>query len=301
MYIDIPMTPAIKLLTGLLVFTLFVLAGVAALTLVLYLGDIPLEETDNLIGILEEGSYTNTIRLALGANHLVTFVAGSYVLSRLFSNKSYCQYTPLNGQVSMSIFMKVVLLLLLCYPMAGLLGYFSSQLVLPAWMQNFDHANESTLSELIKMDDWQEMLLNLLVIAVLPGIGEEMLFRGIIQNELQQTMRSKALALILASFIFAAFHLDFTGLLPKFIIGLVLGITYLLTRNLLYSILLHILNNGSQVLLAYFYITPAEEAPIQPPDFIQIIGILATLPLIYFYITYLTASNNHGTGIENQA
>jgi len=73
------------------------------------------------------------------------------------------------------------------------------------------------------MNSVADLLINLLIIAVLPAIGEELLFRGVIQRELVKVMDNPHIAILLASIIFSAVHMQIQGFLPKLIIGLILG------------------------------------------------------------------------------
>jgi uncharacterized protein len=87
-----------------------------------------------------------------------------------------------------------------------------------------------------------EMIRNLLTM-LLVAAGEEMLFRGYIQGNLQNVL-PKWLALILSSIIFMLAHLNnpsqqWLSMPGIFAGGIILGVNYLFTRNLWFSILFH--------------------------------------------------------------
>ncbi|MGL5033855.1 MAG: lysostaphin resistance A-like protein, partial [Microcystaceae cyanobacterium] len=78
---------------------------------------------------------------------------------------------------------------------------------------------------------------------------EEIMFRGFLLSSLTRYM-SVGTAIVLSSFLFAIAHLNFSEVLPLMGLGIILGIVYTRTRNLLTSMLLHCLwNSGTLVSL----------------------------------------------------
>jgi membrane protease YdiL (CAAX protease family) len=87
---------------------------------------------------------------------------------------------------------------------------------------------------------------------VLPAIGEELFFRGSLQNILEKWTQRPFIAVILASFFFAFFHFSFYKFLPIFVLGMVLGTLFYVTRNLWYCIFFHFVNNTMALLASYY-------------------------------------------------
>ncbi len=94
-------------------------------------------------------------------------------------------------------------------------------------------------------------LLMFVVIAVIPAVGEELVFRGMIQTEMMRAVRNPHLGIWLTAAFFSAFHMQFFGFVPRLFIGAFLGYIYYWSGNLWYPILAHFLNNGVQVLGIY--------------------------------------------------
>jgi membrane protease YdiL (CAAX protease family) len=88
------------------------------------------------------------------------------------------------------------------------------------------------------------MWLNIMIIAVLPAISEELIFRGVFQKIFQNIFRSGHLAVWFTSFLFSAIHLQFYGFLPRFILGLIFGYLFLWSRNLWFPVIAHFINNA---------------------------------------------------------
>ncbi len=107
------------------------------------------------------------------------------------------------------------------------------------------------------------LLFNLLMIAVVPAFGEELLFRGVIQNLLIRSMRNVHLAVILGALIFSLLHFQFYGLIPRFLLGLFLGYFFLWSGSLWVPMLMHFVNNGLAVVAFYLHYNGVSDVPME--------------------------------------
>ncbi len=152
----------------------------------------------------------------------------------------------------------VIMLAFCTFPVTGLAGQLNSGMVLPDWLSGVgewikdkeDYADH--LLELIMTPEtFAGMWLNILIIAALPAISEELIFRGVFQKIFQNLFRSGHLSVWFTSFLFSAIHLQFYGFLPRFILGLIFGYLFLWSRNLWYPVIAHFINNAVPVAAAY--------------------------------------------------
>jgi len=97
---------------------------------------------------------------------------------------------------------------------------------------------------------WQVILL----IAVIPGIGEELTFRGVLLYGLRRRYHPVVLPLVVGA-IFGFFHVALFRLFPTAFLGVILTAVTLLTGSIFPAILWHVLNNGTSVLLGYYFKT----------------------------------------------
>ena len=103
------------------------------------------------------------------------------------------------------------------------------------------------------------LLVNLLLMAVLPALSEEITFRGVLQQLLTAPHRlspfasrlSPHLAIWLTAIIFSAIHMQFYGFVPRMLMGALFGYMMVWTGSLWVPMLMHFVNNGMAVLL-YF-------------------------------------------------
>ena len=141
---------------------------------------------------------------------------------------------------------------LLSIPLVGFSAYYNQLIPLPDWMiQNEDRVKQF-IEKLLTFNSLSDLIMAFIVIAVIPAIAEEWVFRGILQNYLIRWLKNPWIGLILSAALFSGIHMQFEGFIPRFILGFSLGFVYLIGKSLWYPILLHLINNGSQVLLAYF-------------------------------------------------
>jgi hypothetical protein len=129
--------------------------------------------------------------------------------------------------------------------------------------------------------------LALTVIAIVPAIGEEFLFRGIVQNLLLNVSRNIHLSIWISAFLFSAIHFQFFGFVPRMLLGALFGYLYFWSGNLLYPIAAHFINNGFTLLMIYLFrsdvinfdIESTESVPITT---VLIFGVITTALLYYF-------------------
>ena len=149
--------------------------------------------------------------------------------------------------------------MLLSFPVAQILYWVNRQISLPEWASRMEKASESTLENLLIMNSPGELLFNIMVVAVIPAIGEELVFRGIVQQRLQRYLPAAWQAIWISALLFSLFHLQFAGFLPRLLLGAVLGYLFFWTQNLWIPIIAHLLINGLQLIVTYLYNGPLED------------------------------------------
>jgi uncharacterized protein len=206
----------------------------------------------------------------------------------------------LGAKVEMLPVIMVFFLLLSFMALNSLFIKWNQEIQFPEFMKEFetwahnmeDEAAKQTRA-LTSMHSVLELVVALVVIAVLPAIGEEFVFRGVIQNELFRGTKNIHVAIWISAAIFSAIHLQFFGFIPRMLLGALFGYLYYWSGNLWLAILAHFINNGLSVIAMYFYqrgvyqrgaleydIENTEEVPV---NVIIISGILTAGLLYYFY------------------
>lgn len=271
-------------LIGIIIGALLLFNG--ALLAVAHYYNIQLTSEDDLFALLKEEKYTLAVKSIVGLNHFLTFIAAPLVFVFVFYKNKITSYLQLD-HFPPPLLLWFPLALFFLYPLMGFLTFYISQLELPAFMAEMDVDAMETLNSLLKMDTIGDLLINLFLIAILPGVGEELLFRGIIQKEITNRWQNPHLAIWVTAFIFGVFHFQIVGLLPKMMIGLVLGYAYYYSGSLILPMIMHALNNGFATLGYYFAGNQIEEqdalvenVPILPV-IISVLGFLMIMTYIH--------------------
>jgi CAAX protease family protein len=155
------------------------------------------------------------------------------------------------------------------------------------WMKETEEQLAETTIMMTTFDNFGSFLFAFVVIAVLPGIGEEIMFRGILQNSLHKWTKNAHIAIWVSGFIFAAIHLQFYGLVPRMMLGIVFGYLYVWSGNIWFPIIAHITNNGLALIMTYMYQLNATELDIDDtetvPEMISVIGLVIFVAVFYLF------------------
>jgi uncharacterized protein len=153
----------------------------------------------------------------------------------------------------------VVILAFCIFPVTGFTGGLNSSMHFPDWLSGVEkwmiskeNKADNITELLIEAKSPQIMLLNILIIAVLPAIGEELVFRGVFQKIFTVYFRSGHLAIWITAFIFSFVHLQFFGFIPRMILGVVFGYLFYWSGSIWLPVLAHFINNAFPVIVTYF-------------------------------------------------
>jgi membrane protease YdiL (CAAX protease family) len=97
-----------------------------------------------------------------------------------------------------------------------------------------------------------ELFLVVLTLCVVPAVGEELLFRGILQDRLCGTLCKDSVCVLLVSVLFALVHFDWLGFVPRVLLSVFLGYVYIVCGDLRVPMFFHFVNNVVAVMYAYF-------------------------------------------------
>jgi membrane protease YdiL (CAAX protease family) len=91
------------------------------------------------------------------------------------------------------------------------------------------------------------------MIALIPALGEEFLFRGTVQRIFAEWFRSEHLAIWAAALLFSLMHYQFLGLIPRVMLGALFGYLFAWTGSIWVAVLAHFVNNGLAVVYYYCF------------------------------------------------
>lgn len=128
------------------------------------------------------------------------------------------------------------------------------------WMKQREKESFEMLKVFIATTSIRDLLINILILALVPAVCEEMFFRGFLQKTLSFRF-SPITALLLSAFIFSLLHFQFYGFFSRFVLGCVLGYVFMLSDNVTPGILAHFAYNSLMVFVGYIYTLSGVEIP----------------------------------------
>lgn len=194
----------------------------------------------------------NFLRAANLFTHLFTFTVPALLLAVILYRRRWAGFLKLNRLPSANVLIAGIFFLLGIFVFSQFAYWLNRQVPLPSWASDMESSAGRLIEGLLVMESPWELGFTVLIVAVLPAVGEELVFRGVLQQELEKASGKPIAAVWISAFIFSAFHLQFAGLLPRFLLGAGLGYLFYWTRSLWAPMAAHFLVNGLQVAGQYY-------------------------------------------------
>ncbi len=164
-----------------------------------------------------------------------------------------------------------------------------------AWARERETLAEEITKFFTTFNSTGEFIVGLIVIAVFPAIGEELVFRGMLQPELYRATKNQHVAIWISAFIFSAFHVQFFGFVPRMLLGALFGYLYVWSGSLSVSMIGHFVNNGFSVVMMYLnqqgIVTMDMETPEAAPWPIVVSFTIVFIALGYYFKKQFKPSN----------
>jgi hypothetical protein len=122
---------------------------------------------------------------------------------------------------------------------------------LEAWMKTMEEEAEKLTRAFMQMPTPGAFLFNMFMIALLPAIGEEFMFRGLIQRLFKEWLGNIHVAIFLSALLFSAMHMQFYGFLPRMVLGIVFGYLFYWSGSIWIPVFAHFIQNGLVVMVTY--------------------------------------------------
>ena len=182
------------------------------------------------------------------------FIAPSLLIAYLFSG-NVAKYLSLDRGTPFLPALLVTLLIFVINPFINFTGELNAGMHFPAWlegveewMRTAEENAEQLTKAFLEVDTFGGLLFNLVMVAILPALGEELLFRGVIQKQLTAWTGNHHWGIWLAAALFSALHMQFYGFLPRMILAAIFGYLLVWSGSLWLPILAHFVNNAGAVI-----------------------------------------------------
>jgi len=230
-------------------------------------------------------------------SQLSLFIASSFAFAFLVAKKPW-RYLGLDKMPSLKLIVIAIVIGLVSSPFLDWVMHVNYNMHLPAFLsslENWMRQMEEEASELTNLflsgDTVSTLLVNLFMMALLAGLGEELLLRGITQPLFIRITKNAHWGIWIAAALFSFMHLQFLGFFPRLLLGALFGYYYYWSKNLWIPITAHIANNGIIVVYTFFYGTEASGLQIgavkpeeSPSVFLIVLSLsLSIAGLMFFY------------------
>jgi membrane protease YdiL (CAAX protease family) len=201
-----------------------------------------------LLDLLPKPVSNTTLKLEQVVSTILLFGLPAFFYARMTFAQRPLYHLGFRPADKPNFYLLGILLLLFAFPLEGWLGIINKRIPLPHWMIQTEESTDKQLITLLEAKSSIDVVINLLVVAVIPAVFEEMCFRGVLQRLMIQLTRRPWTGIFISAFIFSFLHFQFQGFLPRLFLGILLGAAYWYSGSLWTSILAHCVFNGLQVL-----------------------------------------------------
>jgi len=244
-----------------LALTVVVFTVVFVLALIFAFAIFPLSIENLTSGLTNMGAENiNMLKYLQLVQGVGLFIVPSILLAYIYSSEPG-KWLSTKRKFSIQISLITLALMVIAIPAINVLAEWNAQMKLPEVFKALENSMklaEERAAELTKLflltDSVGGLLFNLLLIAVIPAIGEEFFFRGVLQKHLTDITKNIHWGVIITALVFSAFHMQFYGFLPRFLLGLLFGYMLIWSGSMWLPVLAHFVNNGVAV-IAYFFLS----------------------------------------------
>ena len=237
----------------------------------------------------------NSLRFMQISSQLFTFVFPPIAYAFLVKEKPVNALGLKNAKILWFLIGTAIIFAIL--PLNSILAEWNAGLKLPEslsaleqMIKDMQESATAMIEKFVSVDTIGGLILNFFMIAGLAALGEELLFRSIIQTSLIKICKNAHVGILIASAIFSFIHLEFYGFVPRLILGMLLGYMFYFSGSIWIPMLMHFLNNGTVVLI--YFLNNKGITNIDVDTFgqtsipILIVSIVVMIVLFLFSIKY---------------
>jgi membrane protease YdiL (CAAX protease family) len=274
-----------------------VLLGVAGVCMIL--GAFGMQALARVMGVTIEGGSIGGTGKQLGilnsAGSFLIMCLPALIFASVVSNKPM-QHLGFNGLMGSRQILLVLFISAAAVALSGALAEVMELIQLPASIKKIaDAMEESYKREILKIATIQNLgdyLFALLVIALLPALFEEILFRGAVQQTAVGLTRNAFVGILITSVLFSAIHFSVMGFLSRTALGLVLGYVFYYSKNLWLSILMHFINNAFVITALYIAQQRGRKIEDAMEESMPIwFGVIALAAIVWLMMSFRKASD----------
>ena len=210
----------------------------------------------HLVFSISESEPENIYSFSFYEMHAIQFVSVIFLFiipaigTAYFCSKKPREYLHLYKIKSLKVIVLCILMTLFLSPVIDITAYLNSKMHLPEFMEpveNWMRYSEDKVAELTNMllseKGLTPFISNIIVIGVMAGVSEELLFRGALTSIIEKKIKNHHIVIWFVAIIFSAIHMQFFGFIPRMLLGAYLGYLLYWSGSIWVPIFAHFLNN----------------------------------------------------------
>lgn len=227
----------------------------------------------------------SAIKILHLASHLFLFILTPFIFLGIINHQRPFKYLMLHRAPGFRNIFLGIALMLSAFPLVFFVYWINNQIPLPDSLVQAESQAMQMVKYFVAADSPGVLMFNIFSIAMIPAIGEELLFRGVLQRIFGKISGSPHVAIWITAIVFSAFHMQFAGFFSRLLLGAVLGYLLYWSASLWVPIIAHFFYNGIQVVGAY--IREQQGLPINTgsveyfPGWITLISFILVVGLCY--------------------
>jgi len=240
------------------------------------------------LGTYEDSRYVAASKLIQILGSVGTFIIPAFLFSYLFEG-DLISYYKFRNPTGMTPMLLVILMMVSVIPFINYMAEINMKMEIPIRaLDQLLRSLESTAEEMMvaftATNSIVGLLVNLLMIGVIAAVGEELIFRGLLQRLMCDMLRNVHLAILITALLFSAFHFQFFSFLPRFVLGVILGYLMYYGKSIWYPILAHFVNNAMGVIYYYFNSRGSADDMLEEIGTSTLVPVAAVISLALFLI-----------------
>ncbi len=245
-----------------------------------------------------DSSAVNALKFMQFIQVFFSFIIPAHLFARSQSNNQVVDYFALHKTKPVN-FIVGILLVFSVSPLVSYLSILNEQITFPTYLSSLESffrtqqvEAEKYATLFLSYNTGKDLIINLFVVAVLAAISEELFFRGVLQRLLMERIKNIHIAIFICSLLFSALHQEFFALIPRTLLGMLLGYAYVYSRSLWVPITMHFVNNAASVILDSLFKQGLSSFDPSKDEYFGVLGLIFSFITTFALFWYWKKSYN---------
>ena len=243
------------------------------------------------LGDFEDPKYVAASKLIQILGSVGTFIIPAFLFSYLFAGDLFSYYRFRDPAGAVPILLTVAMMVSVI-PLINYLAEINMRMdfpieVIDRLLRSLEGEAEKIMRAFTATRSLWGLTINILMIGVLAAVGEELIFRGLLQRLLINLVKNVHVAIVITAILFSAFHFQFFSFLPRFVLGIILGYLMFLGRSIWFPIIAHFVNNTMGVVYYYFNSRGSTDDMLEEIGTSTLMPMAALISLLLFLVFFI--------------